>query len=356
MKASRHLLGFAIISAVVLSGAAGWSASIKTGLAEMNMVSAPANVGSLATPTPVALSSKTRDAVVLKRVGELAAANQPEKALRLLNKNEKSLSRQMSADLISMTRGRLFFQMNMLDQAYLAYDKVPKSSDFWLEAMEEKAHVMGRKSEYAKTLALLKTAMAEPFAPIIGPEPYFVAALTHLKICDYSSVFKVTGAFKNQFRDRITKLTELSKIGDSEAVRELFAKLRAQPLTYESVGVLAKALPRHLQRDAELVRHSERRPEARRDQIMRERIRVLAQRDLKEIEAVANKLQIIEAEVIQRIHLAEKSKSNRETQGKISKNGEVLVFPESDEVWIDELDHYSAQVEKCPKNKAGAKL
>jgi tetratricopeptide (TPR) repeat protein len=67
----------------------------------------------------------------------------------------------------------------------------------------------------------------------------------------------------------------------------------------------------------------------------------------KEIEDVVNQLQVIEAEVIERISLAERN-DNRREQGQIASGPDVLRFKVDDEIWLDELGHYQAQVKECP--------
>jgi len=149
----------------------------------------------------VAVSSQSF-AASMADVATLSQQNKTQKALVVLQKLEAS--KKVATDIAQMTRGRLYFQADQLDKAYASYDLVSKSSDYWFESIEEKAHVMGRKGEFAKALALLQTTFAESFQSVIGPEPYFVAALTDLKICDYSAIFKVTKQFKERFRTRTT--------------------------------------------------------------------------------------------------------------------------------------------------------
>ena len=70
-----------------------------------------------------------------------------------------------------------------------------------------------------------------------------------------------------------------------------------------------------------------------------------------ETKTTLHDLQIIEADVIQRMSLAEKA-ANGKTLGHISDSENVLRFPVSNspnpEVWSDELGHYAAQVKTCP--------
>ena len=91
-------------------------------------------------------------------------------------------------------------------------------------------------------------------------------------------------------------------------------------------------------------------------QLAFQRARVLAQTDVKDYRVIINKMHILEAEVIERMHLDDNLKGER---SKLSKNddvkGDVLIFPYTQEVWMDELDNYQARVKDCPTLK-GASL
>ncbi|OFZ11525.1 MAG: hypothetical protein A2Z20_12890 [Bdellovibrionales bacterium RBG_16_40_8] len=245
-------------------------------------------------------------------------------------------------DLKIMTKARLYFEKGSLDKAYANYDMISRSSDFWLEAMEEKAQVMARKKEYASALALLQTVLSPTFDGIVGPEPYLLTALIQLKTCDYSSVFKTSQLFKERFKKRTQALHEIENSASSSAVTEFIKKLSSQPLDFSSLGALAKELPRNIQRDQLLQKQSFSTKTA-----IRKRIKNLAQEELSEIENIVNKLQIVEAEAIHHIYLAENSEIAREKQGKIASGADVMTFPYKGEVWLDEIGNYSASIEKC---------
>ena len=95
---------------------------------------------------------------------------------------------------------------------------------------------------------------------------------------------------------------------------------------------------------------------AARSQALQKRLKQIAKAELKEIEDVVNKLQIVEAEVIQRIHLADSEKMKRQKQGEIKTGKDTLNFPYTGEVWLDELDNYAARIEKCPATTKQAAL
>jgi hypothetical protein len=80
------------------------------------------------------------------------------------------------------------------------------------------------------------------------------------------------------------------------------------------------------------------------------RARQLATREIAEYRGILNKMHVIEAEAIQRLHIDDDLRGERSRLAKETYGDDVLVFPyNSDEVWFDELDNYRAQVRDCPK-------
>ena len=82
-----------------------------------------------------------------------------------------------------------------------------------------------------------------------------------------------------------------------------------------------------------------------------QRVRVLAQGDLKEYRMILNKMHIIEGEIIERLHMDDNLKGQRGKLTQVEESSDSLIFPVSDEVWMDELDNYKARVKDCPTLK-----
>ncbi len=282
----------------------------------------------------------------LREVAKLAGRNKPAQALSVLARYERTKAGKADPDLMKMTKARLLFQMKRLDEAYNVYSSVSKSSPYWLQSVEERAHTMGRKGDYAKAIADLQTLMTPTFASAVGPEPYFVAAMTHLRICNYSQVYDDTKKFKKHFAPRIAALQLIKTAGNSPAVDELMERLKTQNLSFETVGSLVKDLPRDLSTDAYALSLNVQKAGDRAR--LKQRIVTLAKSELKEIDNIITKLQLVEAEVVHRVALSDGSRKDRATQGHIQSNADTLTFPVTDEVWVDELDSFAAQVEKCP--------
>ncbi|MCM2282996.1 MAG: hypothetical protein NDI61_14235 [Bdellovibrionaceae bacterium] len=264
---------------------------------------------------------------------------------RLLAREKSDIPR----DRLLMTKGRLLFQDGDMRGAIRAYEQVPNDSDHWLESLEERAWAHVRLGEHGQALAHLRTIKAPLFQNLIGPEPYFLTGLIHLKVCDYPAIFESIREFQTKFRARLVAMQTLAKTGSSEAARNAIAKLRTQPLIWKTIAPEAGDLPRLFYRDVTFRERAAQFAAGRVDaSILERRLQHLAQRDLKEISEILQKMHLLEAEVIQRIHMAERPSTRVNRDIKIAKGQEVLKFPDTGEYWMDELDKYHVTVSGCP--------
>ncbi len=242
-------------------------------------------------------------AVILRDIhwaAQLGVRNRPIVGLKILDRmalnqtTVRSMTRN-ERDLWHLTKARLLVQMHDLDGALKQYNMIKKGSPFWLDAIEEKGEVTARKGEYAKALAILQTALAPQFKNQVDPHTFFVASLTHLRICDYPGVFVVSQQFKQNINARLPEWRKRAAKGDP-----------------------------------------------------------YAKRLIAETKKTLHELQIIEADTIQRMALAKQAANGKEI-GHITDNENVLLFPVSEsphpEVWRDELGHYQALMRTCPSSK-----
>ena len=112
--------------------------------------------------------------------------------------------------------------------------------------------------------------------------------LAQLRVCDYKSVFKTIDLFKNRFREK-TRMFEASKSAQDKA-------------------------------------------------------------QLNEIGESVQKLNIVEAEAIQRLYLDENGKPRKGSPPSVARTVDQLSFPATDgddEVWMDEIDGYRVTLKGC---------
>lgn len=272
-------------------------------------------------------------------------------ALRILDWLDDQIQTVVDQDQIDLAKARAYFQKPNLEKAAEHYRKIPSESDYWLEAQEELAWTYLRLNQHNKTISSLATVASPVFSKIIPAEPYFLKALTHLQICDYPQVFKTSKLFKENFGKRIPSLQQLATQGTSAEAEKAVSLLLNAPFRLTSVGLQAPHLPTLFWRDQFFQRHilswrQSQSPTFRSRAI--KRLQELAQRDLKEISTMIQKMHIVEAEVIQRLHMDVHLTDTRVQQQNQKDNKDQLYFPYTSEVWLDELDSYQAKVKDCP--------
>lgn len=310
------------------------------------------------------------------------------KALKLLTESGQTV---IGQDLVHSVYGRVLYQKGDLTAAQEQFKQIPKSSSLWVESVEEKAWADLRRDDFDQALGEVTTLMSPALAPLVGPESYFLSNLMSLKICDYTRLFKTSELFKKRHRDRLVDLETLAKTGTNKNLNAVFANFETSGVSAEVAGPLVVSVPRQTYRDAKFVRYMELRrqllseiskakelaelssplggaaefhrfetsAQSKADafrQLAYNRVRVLAKSETAEYRQILDKMHILEAEVIERLHLDESLKGRRSKLAKVDDSGDVLVFPiNSSEVWFDELDNYKARVKDCPTLK-GASL
>ncbi len=309
------------------------------------------------------------------------------KAIKLMRESGQNV---IAADQIIINQARVLYQKGEVDAALNIYAQIPKGSSLWIDAVEERAWAHLRQQDYDKAMGVVTTAMSPVLAPLAGPETFFLANLMAYRVCDYARLFKNSETFKLRHRTRLADTQELAQKGTNHAIDQVFASFEQNGVSQESAGALVESLPRGLVRDTAFVRAMESRrallaeisraskllentetlggnPDLEKSIALNrskadrfhqqafQRARVLAQTDLREYRMILNKMHIIEGEVIQRLSMDENLKGQRSKLAQKDDSGDVLVFPYTNEVWMDELDNYQARVKDCPTLK-GASL
>ncbi|RYZ75840.1 MAG: hypothetical protein EOP05_06775, partial [Proteobacteria bacterium] len=210
------------------------------------------------------------------------------RALRSLSKGLETGEKASSeADRVQMSIARLAYETGDYSGAVAAYGKVNKKGSSWLESLEEASWADFRNGETQAALAKLKTVTSPAFKGQVRSEPFFLQGLAQLRVCDFKSVFKTIDLFKDRFSTDVKTL-------------------EASPLSSD-------------------------------------------QAKLKEIGNSVQKLNLVEAETIQRLYLDENGKKRSGSPAKISKSSDQLSFPtlEDDELWMDEIEGFRVTTKGC---------
>lgn len=293
-------------------------------------------------------------------------------------------------DLMNLTAARMLFENGYLDGAIKYYEKVTSASDYWFEAQEEKAWSYLRKGQTQDALAITQALNHSSIVWLSGPEASFLRSLAQLKVCDYKGVVKTLEKFKENFRERSTSLELISKDANTPEVLELIAQRGQGPIVYSKMGSSVKKLPRWALRDrsfgnmasfhggiisesklvdelyqksqgwgddrvgakekSEQLKKSMEQQASRIQALMMSRVQALAKEEVEETQRILSRLQIVEAEMIQQSTVLEKlaarnSKSDPQVlKGRGKQSKYQIAFPDSEEVWFDELANYNVDV------------
>lgn len=251
-----------------------------------------------------------------------------------------------SSDIQVMENARYEFSKGHFEKAIQLYTVIPASSDFWLDALEERAWSYTRLSQYEKALADLQSITSPVWSSQVGPETYMLSTFVSLKICAYKDVVKKINTFKKRMLPRVGFLEKLITEPLTKDFLALSEKLKNGQVTMMSLGKDAEKYPRYFFRDVILQKNLN----SKNLQDTEKRLKQLAHEDLKEIELNLKKMKIIEVELIQKVLLAESNEKVKSSDLKFSSEDRrhKLIFPVTDdEVWIDEVGHFQVKADQC---------
>ncbi|MBC7465505.1 MAG: hypothetical protein H7256_05890 [Bdellovibrio sp.] len=250
-------------------------------------------------------------------------------------------------DSETMEKARGLFARGQFQKATELYTAIPASSDFWLEALEERAWSEVRMGDYEKALADLQSITSPVWSSQVGPETYMLSTFVSLKICAYKDVVKKIETFKKRMLPRVDALQAMLDQPLPESFWKLSSLIQKGQMTMDSLGSAAERYPRYFFRDKELIAALK----ANKKEKVQNRMRLLAQQDMSEIELNLKKMKIIDVEVIQKVLLADKKAKKQKSDLRFASlnSDEKLTFPVTDdEVWVDEVGHFEAKADKCP--------
>lgn len=351
------------------------------------------DLNALAMKAPV--NSKERSLIDWHLALAYAMKDQADKAAKIMAALMKAPNNPVPVDLMNLTAARMLYQNGYLDAASKYFEKVPKSSDYYFTAQEEKSWAFVRKGEPQNALAVTQTLVNANLAGQVGAESWLVRGLSQLKVCDYPAVLETLKTFPRDFKNKAVYLEKISALAEDEFVKKALTEMSLRPLSTKELVGINKSLPRNMVKDeklryllsAEGLLRSEAdvaekiyakslqqtglqaffdRIKNQTDQRMQMaissslgRVKELAALELLEIKKVLNKMRIIEVEVIQQVQLVDRLKASLKdellavkagTTG--SKSEDALKFPLSKEFWFDELTNYKVDIKKgCQARK-----
>lgn len=276
----------------------------------------------------------------------------------------------------NMTEGRKVFAQGKHEKALELYSKIPKGSDYWFEAVEEKGWAYFRQDDLEKTLAQTKTLISPQFADVVNSEAFLLQSLSQLRMCDYKGVFATHNLFKEKQKARIMGIQELATTGMNEAFSKIIATADTLPLKLSDVSAGISTLPLLFYKDKELqselmkfkmsqkgldtlkaaktsvkVQNQLQKMNENSFAALKNRMKELAQEETNANFKVVQKLNLVEVEAIQRVHTDLQLSESLYNENKFQKvDDDKLVFMDDGRPWIDELDKYEVAAKACTKN------
>lgn len=241
---------------------------------------------------------------------------------------------------------RKLFENKKFNESIIEYSKISKKSDRYFLALEEKAWAYMHLQQYDKVLAETRTLTSPVITNLIGAEPFLLQALAQLKICDYVSVFQTLKEFKSLKRNQISAIQDIAKKKSNAVSKQVLQTWMINVDDWKQIGPQLGMMPQLFYHDIVMVRAAK----AKNMTAMEKRLQELAVQENNENFRILQKLNLIEVESVQRVHIA--TEFNRKQGETVEKNSDNLVFKDSNEVWLDELDSYQATVNRC-KQKTG---
>ena len=298
-------------------------------------------------------------------------------------------------NLAWLSLARIYYSTKHWDSAIAAWNKIPQSSEYYLDAQFEESWAYFQIDNYSRALGNIHTLNSPYFEESFFPESVILKAVIFFDECLYDDAKLVVNEFRQDFEPIQSKLSDaLKQFNDNPQFFAFLRDLRAAVdngelkdiskntilgLPREVVFIIKGALGdrtliRNLKYVAQLDKESEKlqkMPAQFVSSAAGERIlqdietaksvaidntgnlaRLRYKRLLKELQDFLNQTTRVEIEILKalrgelevEIATGEESKRLDAEQAKISSDGEHVIWPFRGEYWRDELGYYRQPV------------
>jgi hypothetical protein len=249
-----------------------------------------------------------------------------------------------SSEQQTLSKARQLFEKKNYKEALAEYDKITPQSDRYLMVLEEKAWTYIHLDQMNKALAASRTLTSPSLNGLTTTEPFLLRALVQLKLCDYVGVFQTLKDFRTLKRDQVIAIQELAKKQRNSISRQTLGLWIKNTANWKALGPNLAKMPQLFYRDSIMLSAAKAKDLKR----LEKRLQQLAVIENNENHRILQKLNLIEVEGVQRVHIA--TQFNNKQGVTLEKSDDDLVFKDSEEdVWLDELDSYQATVDRCEK-------
>lgn len=248
-----------------------------------------------------------------------------------------------------LSAARKSFENKNYSKAISLYSQISAKSDFWFEAIEERAWSYTRLGQVEKALGDIHSLSSPVWSAQVGPETLMLSTFLSLKICAYKDVVKKMNRFKTIMLPRSEAMENIVKTKNLQQLAAEVEALLSKNWTLVSLGKEAEKFPKFFYRDQLLLKAFKTKDKIK----LAQRYQSLAKEDLDEILLNLNKMKVMDVELTQTVLGGEKkSISNSKLTFSKENKKEQIVFPiTDDEVWIDEVGHYEVKANLCHNEK-----
>jgi tetratricopeptide (TPR) repeat protein len=123
----------------------------------------------------------------------------------------------------SLNVARAYYGAEDFGQAILWYARVPRSSDYWLDAQFERAWAHFRAKDMTGVLGLLMNHGASFFDDFLFPEQDLLRAYAMFMLCKFPEASKEMDAFVKKYTDVRADLDRASSLSPAEAFADVLA-------------------------------------------------------------------------------------------------------------------------------------
>jgi outer membrane protein assembly factor BamD (BamD/ComL family) len=129
-------------------------------------------------------------------------------------------------DRARLTLARLLYETKDFDGALAVYDSIDRHGASGAEALEERAWTELALGRPQEAIAHLKSVTSPLYADMANAEAFYALTLSQLRICDFSEVFKSIDRFKDRYRAPLKEWQSSTRPGDKLKLREVSATIQ----------------------------------------------------------------------------------------------------------------------------------
>lgn len=131
------------------------------------------------------------------------------KAFKKISRKSKLYTKMNVAAILG--QARIYYQLKNWKKALNFYSKVPRDSEFWVQALQESAWVELRLNKLNMALRHFQTLHSSYYKEYYIPESLILRAVVYLKLCRYEEVKKILKIYNQEYSLALNDVSYLLK-------------------------------------------------------------------------------------------------------------------------------------------------